>query len=191
MPYATEVPRLWNDTIEAHRRDVADAVIDTTAALIAEQGLLSVTMSRIAEETRIGRATLYKYFPDVEAILVAWHERQMAAHLKDLVEVRDRSRGPTQRLHAVLENYALMTNESAKHHDTHVATVLHRHRQVAQAQHELHHLVQGLLSDAMKSGAVRADVPADELTTYCLNALAAASSLTSKDKNRSNNAVLR
>lgn len=34
-----------------------------------------MTMSRIAEEIGIGRATLYKYFPDVEAILLAWHER--------------------------------------------------------------------------------------------------------------------
>jgi AcrR family transcriptional regulator len=45
------------------------AILDTTAALVAEGGLLSVTMSRIAEEAGIGRATLYKYFPDVEAIL--------------------------------------------------------------------------------------------------------------------------
>ncbi|MEP6976891.1 MAG: helix-turn-helix domain-containing protein [Thermoleophilia bacterium] len=174
------MPRLWNATIEAHRRDVRDAVLDTTAALIAEQGLLSVTMSRIAEETGIGRATLYKYFPDVEAILVAWHERQMTAHLKDLAEVRDRTGDATHNLHAVLEAYALMTNESAKHHNTEIATLIHRHEHVTQAEHDLHHLVQDLLSDAAKSGAIRADVPADELATYCLNALAAAASLPSK-----------
>lgn len=49
---------------------------DTTAALVAEQGLTSVTMSRIAKESGIGLATLYKYFPDVESILLAWHERR-------------------------------------------------------------------------------------------------------------------
>ena len=38
-------------------------------------------MSQIAEQTGIGRATLYKYFPDVEAILLAWHERQVTGHL--------------------------------------------------------------------------------------------------------------
>jgi AcrR family transcriptional regulator len=59
---------------------VRDATLDTTAALVAEHGLASVTMSQIAEQTGIGRATLYKYFPDVEAILVAWHERQIAGH---------------------------------------------------------------------------------------------------------------
>ncbi len=69
------MPKLWNETIEAHSRAVRDAILETTWALVAEHGLRSVTMSQIAEETGIGRATLYKYFPDVEAILLAWHER--------------------------------------------------------------------------------------------------------------------
>src|SRR5690348_17355878 len=60
------------------------SILDTTAELAAEHGLLSVTMSQIAERTGIGRATLYKYFPDVQAILHAWHERQIAAHLAQL-----------------------------------------------------------------------------------------------------------
>src|SRR5262245_17985636 len=80
--YTEGVPRLWNDTIDAHRRAVRDATIDTTAALVAKHGLRAVTMAQIAEETGIGRATLYKYFPDVESILLAWHERQIAAHLE-------------------------------------------------------------------------------------------------------------
>jgi AcrR family transcriptional regulator len=68
----------------AHRRAVRDATLDTTVALVAEHGLASVTMSQIAEQTGIGRATLYKYFPDVEAILLAWHQRQVAEHLEQL-----------------------------------------------------------------------------------------------------------
>jgi AcrR family transcriptional regulator len=68
---------------QLHRREVRDAILDTMAALVAEHGLLGVTMSQIAEETGIGRATLYKYFPDVEAILLAWHDRQFTAHIGD------------------------------------------------------------------------------------------------------------
>src|SRR5262245_31521975 len=62
--YDEVVPKLWTETIEAHRRAVRDATLDIAAALAAEHGLASVTMSRIAEETGIGRATLYKYYPD-------------------------------------------------------------------------------------------------------------------------------
>src|ERR687888_497233 len=89
--YTRGVPKLWNDTIATHRQAVREATIDATAALVAEDGLLSVTMSKIAERTGIGRATLYKYFPDVEAILHAWHERQIADHLAQLAQARDQA----------------------------------------------------------------------------------------------------
>jgi AcrR family transcriptional regulator len=78
------MPRIWADTIGAHRQRVQDAVLDATADLIAEQGPMSVTMSAIAERAGIGRATLYKYFADVESILGAWHARGFAEHLHRL-----------------------------------------------------------------------------------------------------------
>src|SRR3954467_8651396 len=105
------MPRLWNETIEAHRRAVRDATLDATAALVAGHGLASVTMSQIAEETGIGRATLYKYFPDVEAILAAWHDRQVTGHLQQLAETREQAGDPSQRLAAVLEAYAFIHYE--------------------------------------------------------------------------------
>lgn len=86
------LPRLWADTIDNHRRQVNDAILDATAALIAEQGPASVAMSAIAGRAGIGRATLYKYFPDIESILVAWHARDFAhsrSRLMALAEVDD------------------------------------------------------------------------------------------------------
>ena len=91
--YTEVVPKLWNETIEAHRAAVRDAILDTTAALVAEHGLWSVTMSQIAEKTGIGRATLYKYFADVEAILLAWHERPIVNVSKVVGSVSPRLRG--------------------------------------------------------------------------------------------------
>ena len=76
------MPRLWTETIYAHRREVREAILETTAALVAQHGLAAVTMSQIAENTGIGRATLYKYFPDVEAILMEWHQRHVTRHLE-------------------------------------------------------------------------------------------------------------
>src|SRR5215217_3053592 len=126
--YNSVVPRLWNETIEAHRREVREAILETTWALVAEQGLLSVTMLQIAEKTGIGRATLYKYFPDVEAILLAWHERQITGHLEYLVEVRDQAGGTGERLEAVLEAYALISHERSSHEypGPELAALLHR-----------------------------------------------------------------
>jgi AcrR family transcriptional regulator len=174
------VPRLWNETIEAHRRAVRDATLDTTAALVAEHGLRSVTMSQIAEETGIGRATLYKYFPDVEAILFAWHERQINGHLEQLAEVRGQAGDAGERLEAVLEAYALISHESHGHHDTELVALLHRDEQVGRAQQQLRHMIRDLLTEAAETGELRDDVAPDELASYCLHALTAASSLPSK-----------
>jgi AcrR family transcriptional regulator len=178
--YTVVVPKLWNETIEAHRRAVRGAILEATWALVTEHGLTSVTMSRIAEETGIGRATLYKYFPNVEAILLAWHERQITGHLEHLAEVRDQVGDAGERLEAVLEAYALISHESHGHHDTDLVAFLHRGEHVARAQQQLIDLIRDLLAEGTETGDLRDDVAPDELARYCLYALAAASSLPSE-----------
>lgn len=170
------VPRLWNDTIAAHREDVHTAILDATAALATEQGLLSVTMSQIAERSGIGRATLYKYFPDVATILLAWHHRQIAAHLAHLAQICDRSGPPLNRLRAVLEAYALIRHE---HHDPDLAAVLHRGTHLGHAHDQLTELLRGLIAEAAHAKTVRDDVEPTELATYCVHALGAAATLPS------------
>ena len=181
------MPKLWSETIEAHRRAVQDATVDTTASLVAKHGLASLTMSQIAEKTGIGRATLYKYFPDVEAILVAWHERQVSRHLEHLAEVRDRGGDVRERLEAVLEAYALIAHELAGQanakfgsHGTELAALLHRGKHMTRAHRHLRDFVRDLLAEGAKSRVIRDDVASDELASYCLHALTAANSLPSK-----------
>ena len=177
VAYTGPVPKLWNETIEAHRRAVRDATLDTTATLVAKQGLRSVTMSQIAEETGIGRATLYKYFSDVEAILIAWHERQISAHLERLAELREEAGGAGEGLEVVLEAYALIRHE---HPGGDLAALLHQGEHVARAQDHLRRFVGDLLSEAAEIGDVRDDIPPDELANYCLHALTAAGTLPSR-----------
>ncbi|MEO7399066.1 MAG: TetR/AcrR family transcriptional regulator [Ilumatobacteraceae bacterium] len=175
------MPKLWSETIETHRREVRDAILDATAALVSGHGLRAVTMSEIAQKTGIGRATLYKYFPDVEAMLLAWHERQVTGHLAQLVELRDHAADARERLAAVLEAYALLSHDTARqHHGTEMSALVHGGQHIARAQHELNQFLQDLLAEAAKTGDVRADVPPEELATYCIHAVAATSSLPSK-----------
>jgi AcrR family transcriptional regulator len=174
--YTAPVPRLWSDTVEAHRHSVREAILDTTWNLVAEQGLRSVTMSQVAEETGIGRATLYKYFSDVDEILVAWHERHIGGHIEHLGELRDRAGGAAERLEAVLEAYALICYRRG-HHGEELAALLHRGEQVVRAQQRLVDVIADLLIELARTGAVRDDLGPGELATYCVHALAAASGL--------------
>jgi AcrR family transcriptional regulator len=172
------VPKLWSETIEEHRRAIHDATLDTTAALAREHGLAAVTMSQIAAATGIGRATLYKYFPDVEAILMAWHERHIALHLRLLTAARDAAGTPAEQLDAVLEAYALIQHQ---HHSTEMpVALLHRGEHVARARQQLQALVADLLAAGVQAGDIRADIAPGELAGYCLHALTAAGSLPSE-----------
>jgi AcrR family transcriptional regulator len=172
------VPKLWTETIEEHRRAVHDAALDTTAALVAEHGLASVTMSRIAAETGIGRATLYKYFPDVEAILAAWHARHVTRHLEHLAAVRDQAaESPAGRLEAVLTAYALITYQRPQ--GTEIASLVHRGQHIAPAERQLLSFISDLIAYAAQAGELRDDAAPGELASYCLHALTAAGSLTS------------
>lgn len=170
---------MWNATVETHRREVRAAILDTTAALAAEHGLLSVTMSRIADATGIGRATLYKYFADVEAIMLAWHERQITDHLQHLIEVRDRGGSPGERLESVLGVYAALAHQPHGRHDAGIVALLHRPGQFTRALLQVREMFRDLLADAARAGDVRDDVTPDELASFCLHALTAAGSVPS------------
>lgn len=171
------MPRLWNATIEAHRGAVREAVLDTTAALVSERGLRAVTMSEVAERTGIGRATLYKYFADVDAILLAWHERQVATHLQQLAEVADGAGSAHDRLRAVLEAFALITHHR---HDPDLSALLHAGPHVSHAHGQLQAFIGELIAEGADAGELRDDVPPAELANYSLHALTAAGTFPSK-----------
>ena len=172
------MPKLWSDTIEAHRQEVSEAILSATATLVSKRGLLSVTMSEVAEEAGIGRATLYKYFGDIKEILVAWHQRQIAGHLHHLAQVRDQP-ASGQRLEAVLQAYADIIHEAHSHGDRELIAFLHGDHRLEPAQRQLRQLIRELVVDEARSGQTRADVSPDELTSYCLNAISGASGLPS------------
>lgn len=178
-PYTRRVPKLWSETIEAHRHAVEEAILDAAGRLVTEGGLTSVTMSQVAKEAGIGRATLYKYFADVEAILFAWHQRHIAGHLELLTQLGGRSGDPQRRLETVLQAYAMIAFHSEQGSGE-LAALLHRREHLATAQQQLLVLVSGLLSDVAEVGQLRRDVSHDELAAFCVHALTAASSLTSE-----------
>ncbi|UQU67499.1 TetR/AcrR family transcriptional regulator [Couchioplanes caeruleus] len=181
------MPKLWSETVEDHRRTVHAAILDTTAALVASHGM-SVTMSQVAQEVGIGRATLYKYFPDVQAIMVAWHERQVSGHLQQLTEAAASCTDAGERLRTILAVYAELSSAGHGHdpdapsnsHAAELAVPLHQAKHVHHARRLLHELVTQAITAAADGGVARDDVPATELATYCLHALGAAGELRSR-----------
>jgi AcrR family transcriptional regulator len=80
------MPQIWAESIEQHKRQTIARIIDATVALVGERGLGATSMSQIAQRTGIGRATLYSYFPDVEHILLAWHDQEVDRYHQALAD---------------------------------------------------------------------------------------------------------
>ncbi|GAA3716987.1 hypothetical protein GCM10022204_41080 [Microlunatus aurantiacus] len=174
------MPKLWTDTVATHREEVRQAVLDAAGELVARDGLWAVSMSRLAEAAGIGRATLYKYFADVEEVLTAWHARQVSAHLTDLATMAAGAGDASARLRAVVERYAHICAQRSRHGGD-VAAALHRGPGIADQHRQLQDLLTDLIQEAASAGTVRADVPAEQLAGFCLAALTAAGTASGPD----------
>ena len=180
LVYWATVPKLWNASIATHRAAVRDAILDATVALVRERGLRAVTMADIAARAGIGRATLYKYFGDADAILRAWHEREIDGHLAELISIKTGPGDAASRLAAVLERYATAAHTGRAGHDGELALFLHRDEKVVAARHRLRHVLADLVAEAAKAGQARQDIAAEELAAYCMSALSGAGELRSQ-----------
>ena len=179
--YRSDMPRLWERTISEHRAEVRSAILSAIDELITQEGLRSVTMSAVAEQSGIGRATLYRYFPSVEAILLAWHEARINEHLAEIEKARDDEDDPVLQITRVLEAYGRILRERRAHPE-HIADLLHRDGHVPSAHNHLVALLADVISRAVERRTIRSDVPAAQLANYCVNALGAAKDLATDEE---------
>jgi AcrR family transcriptional regulator len=168
------MPQLWSETIAAHRAEVREAILDAAGDLLRRRGQFALTMSELATAANIGRATLYKYFPDVEQVMAAWHERQVAAHLAELRALAEQPGDGAERLRAVLAAYGRIWQQRQQHGDAELSAVLHRNRPTDGSEARLIDIFTDLITEAAGAGALRRDVPPAELAAYCVSALEAA-----------------
>lgn len=147
-------------------------MITTSAvALVNEQGLTGVAMSHVAERAGITRATLYKYFPDVRAILDAYQEQQVAENLAALVAARDEGHSPRERLEKMLEAFALMVY---RQHTAELVVFLNSSEHAGCGYAQFGKMLRELIGEGARCGSFRRDVPAGELASFCTSALSAA-----------------
>lgn len=168
------MPKLWEESIDGHRRAVRDAITEAAWQLAEEQGPLTLTMSQVATAAGIGRATLYKYFPDVESILIARHAAHVEGHLQGLEQVRADAGPVGPRLVAVVHGYASICFHRAQESSTDISALVHRSPAVADAERRLRQVFVELIDEAAAERLVRTDVSSEELAGYCLHAVSAA-----------------
>jgi AcrR family transcriptional regulator len=165
------VPKTWNETVEGHRDAVRQAVMEATLALADERGIQKVSMSDVAGRAGITRATLYKYFGDVEAIFEDWHRSMLHGHLARFTEIARSGGDPAVGLFQILEAYALTV---FRHHGTRFASMLHRRGHARAAETGLLELIEELVASGARSGVFRKDIAPRELAVFCHSSLSSA-----------------
>lgn len=164
------MPRIWEGSIDAHRDAVKAAIVKATAAIVHRAGLGGLSMSALAAEAGVSRATLYRYVDGPDAAIQLWHAHGIEHHLRQLRDIAAEA-PEDRRLQTVLERYAL---NRARRHGPADTDLLHSTAQLDPARREVRTLIAGLLDAEQALGRVRADMPIEQLASYVTAAMEAA-----------------
>lgn len=148
----------WHRARLDHRAQQSDAIASAALSLILEHGASALTMAAIATAAGISRQTLYRYYPDIDAVLVGIAE--LVASHDDHLETHVLEQGdPAAQLDVLIR-----TVSHAGGHDSHGSTALRttlppRARDVL-ARHEdrIAQLLTNVLQTGIDRGVFRTDI---------------------------------
>ena len=93
-----QVPRTSERGSRSEQRSrTVHSILGAAMAITAREGIVGLSMSTIAEDAGVSRQTLYKYFADVDAVLLALSDMGNAG-IADLAEQIDLEADPREAL---------------------------------------------------------------------------------------------
>lgn len=161
----------WDRTVDEHRNAQREEIANTAWSLAQQHGPFAITMSQVAVAAGVSRPTLYKYFPDVESMLVAHHRSHVAAHVAELVEIVAGPGVPHERLARLVRAYASICHQRARHGSSEVDRLVHSPFELDAAESQLVELFARAIREAHTG---RDDLAPTVLAAYCVRALATA-----------------
>lgn len=87
------MPKIRGATLADHRAATEAALLDALATLVRERGFDAVTLAEVARTAGVGRTAIYNYYPQKEAMLLAYIEaetrRVLASMRAELIGIDD------------------------------------------------------------------------------------------------------
>lgn len=165
--------QIWPRVMATAREELLAHIGRTALELAAEHGLAGTSMSQLAKAAGVARATLYKYFADLESAIVAYlsaeADRYRDALTSALAKVDDPLgrldlyidhqieylNSPAHRIGASQMEAAGLSAASFARYKSHVAPV--------------RDVVQAVLRDGIAAGTFRADLDAELQASFLLH----------------------
>lgn len=94
------MPRVQARTVAEHRRNLLERLYRAFESLLRERGYDALALADIAREAGMARTAIYHYFPDKEALLVAYTAHEMDEFFSDLRAELSQLDDPLERLAA-------------------------------------------------------------------------------------------
>jgi AcrR family transcriptional regulator len=148
----------WGGELSARRLRTAERIALVAARIIDRDGIAALSMSRLAEESRVSRQTLYQYFPDVDAVLEGIASVG-AAGVDELAQAVEAAPSSREALHVFVS--AVLEAAAAGHPSPMalLAAVPASSREVIRGHEEaVEDIVSGLIRRGQASGEIRPDV---------------------------------
>ncbi len=156
-----------NDTAEGGGRPVrADArrnrlkVIDAAQAVFSERGP-DARMEEVAEKAGVAVGTLYRHFPNKEALLEALIAKRLGQVIEVARDVLQRDVEPWKAFSRVMRRLTGMAYEDRAF--AHVVPLLGDEGEVGEAKRRVGTLLEELVHKAQEAGKMRQDVGAEDL----------------------------
>jgi AcrR family transcriptional regulator len=148
--------------LDDHRAHQREHILAIALGLLRDRGMAGLTMSALAEGAGMSRATLYHYFPDVDAVLTAWVgqeiERSVSAMVVEARAIPDPLDRLTHLVTAQAHTFASQNHRlSAEHFESEAGSPAVR-REVEAQMAPLRQLLADTITEARAQGVLRSQI---------------------------------
>lgn len=148
---------------ERKKEETRGKIINSAITLFQEKGYHKTSMDEIAEKVDVSKATLYNYFPDKGAILVAYFQSMIADYGQDIKTRLQENQGIESRLENLLDfKQQILGNDieiTANYLKYRLQTIFDKDLFENPDRSGLENVILAVMIDAQEKGEIRRDIP--------------------------------
>ena len=166
------MPKVSGGSVAAHRQATREAIFSTFAGLVYERGYDAVSLADVASAAGMSRTTMYNYFADKDALVVAFTESEVSAFTTALAADLASATSPVERLRIYVHSQLryISRNHLPPGRSLQMVLSTEAYQRLVHHVHSLEDTLRSILADGAADGSFVVDVDAAlPLVAACIN----------------------